>query len=414
MKVPTAANRELQNTVSGHVAPGFEAVRAAFAGSLQRGEEIGASLAVCIGNEMVVDLWGGERDRLTHQPWQQDTLALVFSTSKGLAALALALAHSRGWLDYEQPVARYWPEFACNGKEAITVRQLLAHQAGLSSLDESLTPQLIGDLDALAAVLARQRPWWTPGERRGYHPVTLGFYQNELLRRVDPQHRTIGEVLQQEIAGPLGADAYIGLPDDIPDDRVARLERRASLTEQLRSFNIYPGKFVLAMMRPGHVTRLAFTNPRIRTLEEFNTRPWLKVQMPSANAVVNARGIARIYGEFASGGQRLGLKRETLALLEAAAPPMSAAAALDAVLYIDSAYSLGFWKPCAAFQSGANCRIYGTPGAGGSVGFADPSLAMGFAYVPNRLGLHMIEDPRANALRAVVYDCAKTLHRPLE
>jgi len=414
MKVPTAVSSQSMSVVSGYVAPGFEAVRAAFCSSLQRGEEIGASLAVCIGNEIVVDLWGGQRDRRAGQPWQEDTLALVFSTSKGLAALALALAHSRGWLDYEQPVAHYWPEFACYGKEAITVRQLLAHQAGLSSVDQPLTPQLIGDLDALAAVLARQRPQWTPGELRGYHPVSLGFYQNELLRRVDPQHRTIGEVLQQEIAGPLGAQAYIGLADEISDDRLARLERRVSATEQLRSFNIYPGKFVLAMMWPGHVTRLAFTNPRIRSLEEFSTRPWLKVQMPSANAVANARGIARIYGEFASGGQQLGLKRETLALLEAGPAPLPSSAALDAVLYIDSAYSLGFWKPCTAFQSGANHRIYGTPGAGGSVGFADPSLAMGFAYVPNRLGLHMIEDPRANALRAVVYDCARALHRPLE
>jgi CubicO group peptidase (beta-lactamase class C family) len=412
--MPAVTSSESMSIVNGHVAPGFEAVRAAFLNSFQRGDEVGASLAVCIDNEMVVDLWGGLRDSRAGQLWQQDTLALVFSTSKGLAALALALAHSRGWLDYEQPVSRYWPEFACHGKEAITVRQLLAHQAGLSSVDQALTPQLIGDLDALAAVLARQRPRWTPGERRGYHPVTLGFYQNELLRRVDPQHRTIGEVLQQEIAGPLDAEAYIGLPDEISDDRVARLERRASVAEQLQGFKIYPGKFVLAMMWPGHVTRLAFTNPRIRSLEEFSTRSWLKVQMPSANAVANARGIARIYGEFASGGRRLGLKRETLALLDAGAEPLPSSGALDAVLYIDSAYSLGFWKPCTAFQSGANHRIYGTPGAGGSVGFADPSLGMGFAYVPNRLGLHMIEDPRANALRAVVYDCARALHRPPE
>ncbi|GFE82521.1 esterase [Steroidobacter agaridevorans] len=406
-----AVSNESMSIVSGYVAPGFEAVRAAFGSSLRRGEEIGGSLAVCIGNRMVVDLWGGLRDRRANQPWEQDTLALVFSTSKGLAALAMALAHSRGWLDYDQRVAHYWPEFACHGKEAITVRQLLAHEAGLSSVTQTLTPQLLGDLDALAAVLATQRPQWTPGEQRGYHPITLGLYQNELMRRADPQHRNIGEVLQQEIAGPLGAEAYIGLPDTISEDRLARLERRVRASEQLRSFGIYPGKFVLAMMWPGHVTRLAFTNPRVRSLEEFSARPWLRLQMPSANAVANARGIARIYGEFASGGQQLGLKSETLSMLEA---PVQPSAQLDAVLYIDSAYSLGFWKPCTAFQSGANPRIYGTPGAGGSVGFADPSLAMGFAYVPNRLGLHMIEGPRANALRAVVYDCARALQSSMK
>ena len=404
-----AAIAAADDAVLGHVAPGFEPVRTAFSDSFRRGAEIGAALAVYMGSELVVDLWGGLSDSRSGQPWREDTLALVFSTTKGLAALTLALAHSRGWLDYERAVASYWPEFASNGKESITVRQLLAMEAGLSSIDEPLTPQLIDDLDALSTVLARQKPQWIPGTRRGYHPVSLGFYQNELMRRVDPQHRTIGEVLRQELAAPLRADAYIGLPDDIPEERVAHLERRASFAEQMGSLKIYPSRFLLGMMWPGNITRGAFTNPRIRTLETFNTRPWLKVQMPSANAVANARGIARMYGEFASGGRRLGLKRETLDLLEAAAPQPTSAA-LDAVLHIESGYSLGFWKPCPSFQPGANARVYGTPGAGGSVGFADPSLALGFAYVPNRIGLHMIEDPRANALRAAVYRCARA-HR---
>lgn len=402
-----AAAAAADGAVLGHVAPGFESVRTAFSDSFRRGAEIGAALAVYMGSELVVDLWGGLSDSRSGQPWQEDTLALVFSTTKGLAALTLALAHSRGWLDYERTVASYWPEFAGNGKESITVRQLLAMQAGLSSIDEPLTPQLIADLDALSTVLARQKPQWVPGTRRGYHPMSLGFYQNELMRRVDPQHRTIGEVLRQEIAAPLRAEAYIGLPDEISDERVAHLERRASFAEQMGSFKIYPSRFLLGMMLPGNITRRAFSNPRIRTLETFNTLPWLKVQMPSANAVASARGIARMYGEFASGGTRLGLKRETLDLLEAAAPT---SAALDAVLHIESDYSLGFWKPCGSFQADASSRVYGTPGAGGSVGFADPSLALGFAYVPNLIGLHMIEDPRANALRAAVYRCARA-HR---
>lgn len=402
-----SSNEAANEVVCGFVAPGFEEVRALFERSFARGEETGAAVAVYLGGQAVVDLWGGRRIAGTTERWQRDTLALVFSTTKGLAAMALALAHSRGWLDYEARVADYWPEFSCHGKEHITVRQLLAHQAGLSAIDVSVTPELLADHDVLARVLARQRPRWTPGLRNGYHPLSLGLYQNELMRRVDPQRRTIGEVLRQEIALPLAADAFIGLPDSVPDEQLARLEQRESTAQRLRSFRIYPLRFLLAVMLPGHITQQAFANPKMRSLEELDSRAWLRLQMASVNAVANARGIARMYGEFATGGKRLGLRRATLELLEAPALPPARASSSDALLYIDAAYSLGFWKPCGAFRFGSDVTAYGTPGAGGSVGFADPTLGLGFGYVPNRLGLHMIEDPRAQALRAAVYRCAR-------
>ena len=152
-------------------------------------------------------------------------MVIVYSATKGLAAMTLAIAHSRGWLDYEERVCAYWPEFAQQGKERITVRQLLAHQAGLFALDEPLDRGLVADLDRLAVVLARQKPAWEPGTRQAYHGITLGFYESELLRRIDPQHRSLGQFFQDEIASPLGLDVYIRLPETIPNSRLATIAR---------------------------------------------------------------------------------------------------------------------------------------------------------------------------------------------
>lgn len=181
---------------------GFEAVRDAFAENFVLRHELGGACCVYHRGEKVVDLWGGVRNEATGEPWEEDTMVLVYSTTKGLAAMTLALAHSRGWLDYEERVCAYWPEFARNGKERITVRQLLSHQAGLFAFDEQRDRDLVADLDRLAVVLARQKPAWEPGTRQAYHAITLGYYENELLRRVDPQHRSLGQFFHRLRARP--------------------------------------------------------------------------------------------------------------------------------------------------------------------------------------------------------------------
>src|SRR5688572_4861177 len=209
--------------IGGETACGFEAMREAFVENFRSRRELGGAVCAYVRGEKVVDLWGGVRNKATRQPWEEDTMVIVHSTTKGLSAMTLAVAHSRGWLDYEERVARYWPEFAQGGKERVTVRQLLAHQAGLYALDEPVDRALVADPDRLAAVLARQKPAWQPGTRQGYHAVTLGFYEGELLRRVDPQHRTLGQFFEDEIARPLGLDVYIRLPEDIPNARLATL-----------------------------------------------------------------------------------------------------------------------------------------------------------------------------------------------
>ena len=221
--------------VHGVVAPGFEAVRAEFERNFAERGEIGAAVAAYWRGEKVVDLWGGRRTPEGAAPWNEDTMVVVMSTTKGLSAMTLALANARGWLDYDERVSTYWPEFAQQGKERITVRQLLAHQAGLYVLDAPLDRDLISDLDRLAIVLARQAPAWKPGTRQAYHGITLGFYQGELLRRIDPRHRSLGRFFQEEIATPLGLDVYIRLPEDIPDSRLATMSR-ASFLELLQGF----------------------------------------------------------------------------------------------------------------------------------------------------------------------------------
>ena len=231
---------------------GFDAVRDAFAENFSRRHELGGACCVYHRGEKVVDLWGGVRNKSTGEPWQEGTMVLVHSTSKGLAAMTLALAHSRGWLDYEQRVCSYWPEFAEHGKETITVRQLLAHQAGLFAFDEPVDRSVVADIDRLAAVLARQKPAWEPGTRQAYHAITLGYYESELLRRVDPHHRSLGQFFQDEIATPLGLDFYIRLPESIPDSRLATLAR-PSLLAMLRGFGI---RFSLvALNRRSNITR---------------------------------------------------------------------------------------------------------------------------------------------------------------
>src|ERR1043166_725145 len=238
--------------IQGHVNRGFEAVRETFAENFVRRHELGGACCVFRHGEKVVDLWGGIRNKQTGEPWEQNTMVIVHSATKGLAAMTLAIAHSRGWLDYEERVSKYWPEFAQQGKERITVRQLLAHQAGLFALDEPIDRSIIADLDRLAIVLERQKPKWEPGTRQAYHAITLGFYEGELLRRIDPKHRSLGQFFQDEIATPLGLDVYIKLPDQIPNSRFATIARPRPIDMLLG----FPLRFTLeAMNRRSRIVR---------------------------------------------------------------------------------------------------------------------------------------------------------------
>lgn len=386
--IPAAAAR-----ANGWVAPGFERVRAEFERNFAERGEIGAAVAAYWRGEKVVDLWGGRRTPTGDAPWNVDTMVPVMSTTKGLAAMALAVANARGWLDYEAPVASYWPEFAQNGKARVTVRQLLGHEAGLVLLDERLSPEKLRDLDGVARILARQKPAWPPGTRHGYHTMTLGLYMQELIRRVDPAHRTLGRFFHDEIAVRLGLEFYIGLPRAIPDERLAKV-RPLSPWRGLRALRYTPPATTLRMIAPGSLLRRSFAG----LVADPNDRAYLEVEVPGGNGVGTARAIARAYSALAEGGAELGIAGPTMARLTA--PPV-VAGERDVVLGIPSRFLLGFARSGPADP---NPRALGAPGAGGSFGFADPDQRLGYAYVMNRLDFYLMDDPREKALRDAVYD----------
>ena len=394
----------LPEQIHGYVAPGFGLVADVFRAELARGQAIGAACAVERDGEPLVDLWGGQRDGDRGLPWERDTLVPVFSTTKGMASMVMAVAHSRGHLDFEEPVAAYWPEFAQNGKQQITVRQLLSHQAGLAALDEPISAALLSDRDALATVLARQAPLWEPGSRQGYHAVTLGFYASELFRRLDPAGRTIGRAFAEDVADPLCIEFHIGLPDDVEDRQLARFHG-VHPARGLLHIGAAPRKLLVAFCNPRSLTMRAFkTLPIARHPEHINDRRLLRHELASMGGVGNARGIARAYGDLATGGRRLGLHPATVAALEAPVVPPPGGSR-DLVLHSDLPFTLGFGRGFPGFPLGSDGRSYAMAGTGGSIGMADPALGIGFAYTPNRMGFGSPTDPREVALRDALYRC---------
>ncbi|WP_448453018.1 serine hydrolase domain-containing protein [Mycolicibacterium phlei] len=386
--------------IGGDVDEGYGKVADAFRRNFARGREVGAAVAVYREGCKVVDLWGGHRDAVRRSPWAADTLVNVFSTTKGVASLAIALAVSRGLLDYDAPVADYWPDFAQAGKEAVTVRQLCSHQAGLAAIDPPLSLSEIADPDVLAARIARQAPAWEPGTRHGYHALTLGWYQSALIRQVDPQRRTLGRFLADEIATPLGLECYIGLPQSVDRERIARLVPGRRREQLLHLHEVSP-RFVLAMLnRKSLAARALEILPRAADVRVFTSEEYQRVEMPAANGNATARAIAKLYGAAVTG--ELGLTREVRDTLEApAVAPTNGVR--DVVMQLDVSYSLGFGKPTSTFVFGSSGRAFGWPGAGGSFGFADPDTGIGYAYVMNKMGYRPFSDDRELALRQALF-----------
>ncbi len=394
--------------IHGNVEPGFENVREAFERNFRERDELGAAVAVYHRGQKVVDLWAGIRDKDSGTPWEEDTMVVVFSTTKGMSALAIAVAHSRGLIDYDERVATYWPEFAQNGKEQVTVRQLLGHQAGLCAIDTLLTADILADMDQLRAILARQKPAWEPGTRHGYHAWSMGWYASALLHSVDPQKRTIGQYFADELAKPLGLDFYIGLPDDVPSSRLATTTSDFHALQIVVHLRKLPFRFILSVANPRSLTARSFSNP---PNFNYNDRSLQRIEVPAANGIGTARSIARAYSEFVTGGKTLGLRQETLdALYAPATPPTDST--FDQIIRVEGVeYSLGFMRPVPLVRSGLDGRFgsddwrsFGHAGAGGSFGFADPTAEIGFAYVMNRSDFYIFADPREKSLRDAVYE----------
>lgn len=322
-------------------------------------------------------------------------MVLVASATKGPAAMAMALAESRGLFDYDDRISEHWPEFAQQGKEGITIRQLLAHQAGLYALDERVGVEIERDFDRLAAMLARQKPEWEPGTRQAYHAITLGFYESEIIRRTDPAHRSLGRFFHEEMAVPLGLDFYIGLPEEVPNDRIARVQLAMPGGGAIKKA---PKSLALDVLNPRSRIRRALWGE----LEEDGERVYPRgVEVPSGGGIGTARAMAKAYGVFAVGGRELGLREETFEALKAPASP-PACGFYDEVMKLEGMeMSLGFMKPNRKVPY-AHPGSFGMLGFGGSFAFADPHAGLGFAYVPNLNDVYL-QDPRMDALRMAMY-----------
>lgn len=379
-------------TVQGTVDPRFERVREAFLRNFAEAGELGASVHVIVGGKVVVDLWGGIADRESGRPWERDTLVNVWSSTKGVLATAAHMLVDRGLLDLDAPVARYWPEFAQQGKEAIPVRWLLSHQAGLPVIDgdEGLPALACQDWGTMTRALAATKPQWEPGTNHGYHTVTFGWLVGEVVRRVTGE--LPGDFIRREIAEPLGAPFYLGTPDEV-HPQIATLESQPAAVAATPA--VAPGPRSLAARSMLLATPALAGHP--------NSAGWRRAQMPAMNGHASARGLAQIYSALALDGSAGGVTLMRPATLDRAHTVQ--AEGPDAVLVMKTRRSLGFMHPVREYGDQRGPDAFGHNGAGGSMAFADRTRRVAFGYVMNRMwqGGPMTPDPRAQRLAGAVY-----------
>jgi CubicO group peptidase (beta-lactamase class C family) len=359
----------------------FEGVRKIFEQNFASGMELGSGVSFTIDGEPVVDLWGGYIDVERTREWQRDTIVCTASTTKGMTSICAHQLAEQGKLDLDAPVVRYWPEFAAGGKETLPVRWLLSHQAGLPAVSKPLPEGALFDWETMTSALANQEPWWEPGTKHGYHALTFGYLVGELIRRLSG--KTVGTYFREHVAGPLEADFCIGLsPGEearVSDLHGSPIPQPGEVPEFLMEGPF--GNLLRDMQDPSTVTGAAFSNPKLE-LDAMNSRAWRTAEIPAGNGHGTAHALARIYGALARGGEVDGvriLEKETIerAIEEQANGP-------DAVLGgLPMRFGLGFMLRQDLIPLSPNPRAFGHPGAGGSIGMADPDARVGFGYVLN-------------------------------
>ncbi|GAA2669597.1 serine hydrolase domain-containing protein [Streptomyces lunalinharesii] len=387
-------------TVNGRCAPGFEGVRSAFERNFREHREIGAALAVTLDGERVVDLWGGRADAAGSRAWEPDTLVNVYSSAKGMTALCAHLLVERGALDLDAPVARYWPEFARAGKEAIPVRWLLSHRAGMLAPREPLAEGRAYDWEYVCDALAATAPWWEPGTAQGYHAVTFGYLVGEVVRRITGQ--SLGAFLRREVTGPLDADVFIGTPaEEHPRcaDMVGQLSA-AQLRERFPDLPTPPVRGLADHPLAAVALALAYV-----PTGDVNSAAYRTAEIPAGNAHASARGLAAVYAALAGG--RLVRPATLEAMRTSQSRPGEPDLALGALTpegpRAAHRWGLGYMLNDRG-RAGPNPRAFGHGGAGGSFAFADPENGLAYAYVMNRYGAGTSgADPRSRALVTAVY-----------
>lgn len=393
--------------VQGIATPQFSRVKEAFLENFKKRNEIGAACSVYYKGHKVVDLWGGYRDKAKKLPWEKDTMCIIFSTSKALTAVVMAKLHSQNLLDYDKEIAYYWEGFEKNGKEKITVRQLLNHEAGLEAVKSALiTPDILNDHDKLAKILENEKPNPNTYGKKAYHTWSVGFYSNEIVRRIDPQQRTIAEFFHQEIAKPLELNrTFLGLPETISGNEVADIVGHNVLDALINpEYDKNIDLMINALTRPLSVMP-SFLNPPIALyLPYLNLRYGRELQVASGTFFSTARDLAKLFHEMAVHAPSLGIGESTFKLLESQSSGQNFNKK-DRILAKVLNYNLGFNKPTTFLNFGENERSYGHQGAGGSFVYSDPENEIGFSYIMNRMGTNVANDPREKALCNAVMSC---------
>jgi CubicO group peptidase (beta-lactamase class C family) len=372
--------------IHGTCSAAFEPVKDAFAANFAERDEIGASVAVIAGDELVVSLWAGYADPARTRPWQEDTLTNVWSTTKAMTALCANLLIDRGELDPDAPVARYWPEFAAAGKAEMPVRWLLSHKSGLTGLAEPTALTDYYDWEKITSLLAAQAPLFPPGTTTGYQAITFGYLVGEVIRRISGQ--TCGQFFAAEIAGPLGADFHIGLPEPELSRCADLLGVRPSEDEQAALAQAY------ANAAPAALAALA--NPQLSG-DEANADDWRMAEIPAANGHGTAVALATIFATLTDGSDRV------ISARTRDAARAGEGTYLDLVLGFPLEFGLGFGLSGPDHHYGPSPRAFGHDGFGGSCVGADPEAGLAFAYVMNRMGMNLVDDPRKMTLIDAIY-----------
>src|SRR5262245_14442764 len=371
----------------------FARVKSAFEENFRTRDEVGAAVALALEGELVVDLHAGHLDPARTRPWQRETLVNVYSTTKGVTALAAHRLVDEGRLDLEAPVAKYWPEFAQAGKAALPVRLLLSHRAGLPAVRKLLPNEALYDWNAMVEALAAESPWWEPGSAHGYHAVTFGWLVGEVVRRI--AGKSLGTYVRDTFAQPLGLDFHVGLAEP-QHARVGDILQPPAPDPSGEAAQL----FARALAEPEGVTARAFMNPPSMALGP-NVAAWRSAEIPGANGHGTARALATLYGRAALADGSV-LTREGVERCrgEQSRGP-------DRVLGVPTRFGLGFMLRQDSHEGGRclGAGAFGHPGAGGSLGFADPERRLGFGYVMNHMGPRILLDDRAIALVEGMNEC---------
>ena len=391
------------NNIGGQVAPGWESVRDAFVTNFNESEEVGAGVSIYHRGTKVVDLWGGTFDAEGSNDYTGDTLQLVFSTTKGITAIAVAMCVERGLLSYDEKVSTYWPEFAAHGKGDATVAQLLSHQCGLYTVDGEISLSEALDWGTVTSRLANTAPRWPIGSTHGYHALTYGWLAGELVRRVDPAHRSLGTFVQDEIVAPLGGELWIGLPES----------HESRVSPMIGGLNPTGGDDVDPAVKAMLEQFMGPNSPGGQALSlngafgvdgAFNRRDVHAAEIPAANGITNARTLARIYA--ATIGEVDGVRLISPETVETVRTTVTPAGEADACLIFPTAFGMGFMTH-TMFSPFGGPGSFGHPGAGGSVAFAHPEHQIGVGYVMNKMAANLANDVRAARLCDAAVECAK-------